>query len=66
MTTGEIPLDVCLNGKCYYKNIRIKKSIDDEQVIIGQSFACSSKYSKLDFDLKGNLSERITDLNFLL
>lgn len=66
MTTGEIPLDVCLNGNCYYKNIRIKKSIDDEQLLIGQSFVCSTQYNKLNFDLKGNLSERITDLNFLL
>lgn len=66
ITTGEFSIPVCLNGKCYYDKIRIRMLEDDEQLLIGKSFVCSKKNGKMSFSLKGRLSERIRDLNFLL
>lgn len=64
--TGDFQTNVCLNDKCYYKSIKVRMLVDDEQIIIGKSFVCSIKDGKITFVLKGKLSERIKDLNFLL
>ena len=66
ITTSEFSIPVCLNGKCYYDKIRIRMLEDDEQLLIGKSFVCSTKNGKMSFSLRGRLSERIRDLNFLL
>ena len=66
ITSSEFNSPVCLDGKCYYDKIRIRMLEDDEQVLIGKSFVCSTKSGKMFFSLKGKLSERIRDLNFLL
>lgn len=64
--TGDFPCSVCLDGKCYYDKVRIKLIEGDEQLLIGKSFSCSAKSKKMSFDLRGSLSDRIRDLNFLL
>lgn len=66
ITTSEFPIPVYLDGKCYYDKIRIRMLEDDKQILIGKSFVCSTKNGKMFFSLKGKLSERIRDLNFLL
>lgn len=65
ITTSELYIPVCLDGKCYYDKIRLRMLEDDEQILIGKSFVCSTKSGKMFFNLKGKLSERIRDLNFL-
>lgn len=64
--TSELYEMVCLNGKCYFESIRIRKKEDDEQLLFGKGLCCSKKDGKLSFNINGTLSERIKDLNFLL
>lgn len=57
---------MCLNNKYYYNNVQVRILEHDKQLLFGKSFACSIKKGKIYFNLKGNLSERIKDLEILL
>ncbi|MHC1682906.1 MAG: hypothetical protein AB6733_08155 [Clostridiaceae bacterium] len=64
--TNEFPQKVCLNGKCYFDSIKVKKTKNDELLLFGKGFSCSAKEGKLTFNINGTLSERIKDLSFSL
>ncbi len=57
-----------IDNKLYYNKIEIVRKIDSYEIVIGKSLVIFSNNTdaKIKFNLKGNIKERIDDIQFLI
>ena len=61
---NNIKMQVKVDGKPYYDQLSVEKSSDTLKIKIGAGFTIDTVRGKLNYTAKGNLRERIADLEF--
>lgn len=59
-------VNISIAGREYYNNITFVKNKDEEYVIYGKSTKIYLNENKITFKIKGNVYERIRDINFIV
>ena len=59
-------VNVSVSGREYYNNITFVKNKNEEYIIYGKSTKIYLSENKITFKIKGNVYERIRDINFIV
>lgn len=66
VSSENLPASVTIDDKVYFDKISIEKTINSTSIKIGTGFTINVEKGKINYNLSGNLNDRIKNLEFLI